>query len=65
MATIRKRGAYQLETQIRKRGFPSQTKTFNTKAEADAWAKMVESEMARGVWLSRSESESTTLYMSI
>ncbi|EPU8564394.1 site-specific integrase [Yersinia enterocolitica] len=65
MATIRKRGAYQWETQIRKRGFPSQTKTFNTKAEADAWAKMVESEMARGVWLSRSESESTTLYDSL
>ncbi|AHK21845.1 DNA recombinase [Yersinia similis] len=47
------------------RGFPSQTKTFNTKAEADAWAKIVESEMARGVWLSRSESESTTLYDSL
>lgn len=62
MATIRKRGNYQWEAQIRKRGFPSQTKTFNTKAEAEAWAKMIESEMARGVWLSRSEAESTTLY---
>ncbi|MDQ9444734.1 site-specific integrase [Escherichia coli] len=62
MATIRKRGNYQWEAQIRKRGFPSQTKTFNTKVEADAWAKMIESEMARGVWLSRSEAESTTLY---
>ncbi len=30
--------------------------------EAEAWAKMIESEMARGVWLSRSEAESTTLY---
>lgn len=62
MATIRKRGNYQWEAQIRKRGFPSQTKTFNTRAEADAWAKMIESEMTRGVWLSRSEAESTTLY---
>ncbi|QLM40477.1 tyrosine-type recombinase/integrase [Escherichia coli] len=62
MATIRKRGNYQWEAQIRKRGFPSQTKTFNTKVEAEAWAKMIESEMARGVWLSRSEAESTTLY---
>ncbi|MEC5319657.1 site-specific integrase [Brenneria populi subsp. brevivirga] len=62
MATIRKRGNYQWEAQIRKRGFPSQTKTFNTKVEANAWAKMIESEMARGVWLSRSEAESTTLY---
>ena len=49
MATIRKRGNYQWEAQIRKRGFPSQTKTFNTKVEAEAWAKMIESEMARGV----------------
>lgn len=62
IATIRKRGNYQWEAQIRKRGFPSQTKTFNTKVEAEAWAKMIESEMARGVWLSRSEAESTTLY---
>lgn len=62
MATIRKRGNYQWEAQIRKRGFPSQTETFNTKVEAEAWAKMIESEMARGVWLSRSEAESTTLY---
>ncbi|WP_313113008.1 tyrosine-type recombinase/integrase [Pseudescherichia sp.] len=62
MATLRKRGNYQWEAQIRKRGFPSQTKTFNTKVEAEAWAKMIESEMTRGVWLSRSEAESTTLY---
>src|SRR5471030_437651 len=62
MATIRKRGAYQWEAQIRKRGFPAQSKTFTTRAEADAWAKMVESEMSRGVWLSRGEAESTTLF---
>lgn len=61
MATIRKRGAYQWEAQIRRRGYPAQSKTFNTKAEAEAWAKMIESEMSRGVWLSRSEAESTTL----
>lgn len=61
MATFRKRGPYQWEAQIRKRGYPAQSKTFNTKAEAEAWAKMIESEMARGVWLSRGEAESTTL----
>ena len=62
MATIRKRGPYQWEAQIRRRGYPAQSKTFNTKAEADAWASMIESEMARGIWLSRSEAEDTTLY---
>lgn len=62
MATIRKRGQYQWEAQIRRRGYPAQSKTFNTKAEAEAWAKMIESEMSRGVWVSRSEAEATTLY---
>lgn len=61
MATIRKRGPYQWEAQIRRRGYPAQSKTFNTKAEAEAWANMIESEMARGVWLSRGEAESTSL----
>lgn len=62
MATFRKRGPFQWEAQIRKRGYPAQSKTFNTKAEAEAWAKMIESEMARGVWISRGEAESTTLW---
>lgn len=61
MATIRKRGPYQWEAQIRRRGYPAQSKTFNTKSEAEAWANMIESEMSRGVWLSRGEAESTTL----
>lgn len=61
MATIRKRGEYQWEVQIRKKGFPSQSKTFNTYAEAEAWAAIIESEMVRGVFVSRTEAESTTL----
>lgn len=61
MATIAKRGPYQWRAQVRKRGFPERSKTFETKAEAEAWARMIESEMARGVWLDRSEAESTTL----
>jgi integrase len=61
MATIRKRGDYQWEAQIRKKGFPAQSKTFNTKAEAEAWASVIESEMVRGVFVSRTEAERTTL----
>ncbi|MDE1715877.1 site-specific integrase [Chromobacterium amazonense] len=60
MATIRKRGEYQWEAQIRKKGYPAQSKTFITKAEAEAWAAVIESEMVRGVFVSRGESESTT-----
>jgi integrase len=62
MATFRKRGPYQWEAQIRRRGYPAQSKTFVTKAEAEAWANMIESEMSRGVWVSRGEAEATTLY---
>lgn len=61
MATIRKRGPYQWEAQIRRKGYPAQSKTFNTKVEAEAWAAVIESEMARGVWTSRVEAEATTL----
>ena len=61
MATIRKRGEYQWEAQIRKKGFPSQSKTFNTKAQAEAWASVIESEMVRGIFISRVEAERTTL----
>jgi len=46
---------------IRKRGFPSQTKTFRTKRDAENWAKVIESEMLRGVWQDRSEAERTTV----
>lgn len=62
MSTIRKRGQYQWESQVRRRGYPAQSKTFTTKAEAEAWAAMIESEMSRGIWVSRSEAEATTLY---
>lgn len=62
MATIRRRGPHQWHAQVRRLGWPSQTKTFNTKAEAEAWAAMIESEMNRGVWLDRSEAEITTLH---
>ncbi|SAK40718.1 recombinase [Caballeronia fortuita] len=62
MPTIRKRGQYQWEAQVRRRGYPAQSRTFNTKAEAEAWAGMIESEMSRGIWVSRSEAETTTVY---
>ena len=61
MATIRRKGDMQWHCQIRKKGFPSQTRTFNTRAEAEAWAKLTEAEMIRGVFVSRAEAEATTL----
>ncbi|MBU2762246.1 site-specific integrase [Acidithiobacillus caldus] len=49
------------QARIRKKGYPQQVKTFRSKAEAERWAKAVETEMNRGMFVSRSESESTTL----
>jgi integrase len=59
MATIRKKGERQWHAQIRKRGYPAQTKTFSTKSDAERWATIIESEMERGVFVSRTEAENT------
>ncbi len=59
MATIRKKGDRQWHAQIRKRGYPAQTKTFSTKSDAERWATIIESEMERGVFVSRTEAENT------
>ena len=61
MASFRKRGPYQWQAQVRKKGYPLQTKTFETKAAAEAWARATEHEMDQGVFLSKVEAESTTL----
>lgn len=61
MATITKRGQYQWQAKIRRQGYETQTKTFDIKSDADAWARLVEGEMDRGLFVSRAEAESTTL----
>ena len=49
------------QAHIRRRGYPAQVRTFDTKTEAEAWAATIESEIARGVFTSRAEAEATTL----
>ena len=65
MATFRKRpgpaGKSAWQAQIIRRGHQRQYKTFDTKAEAEAWARQIEGEMDRGVFTSRAEAEATTL----
>lgn len=61
MASIRKRGDLQWEARVRRRGYPVTCKTFTAKARAEAWARQVENEMDRGVFVSRAEAENTTL----
>lgn len=61
MANLRKRGPSQWQAQVRVCGYPNQTKTFNTRAEAERWAKATEVEMAQGSFLSRANAQTTTL----
>lgn len=60
MATINKRGPFQFQAQVRRKGYPHQTKTFESKREAEDWAAMVELEMRQRTFVDRSEAESTT-----
>lgn len=46
---------------IKRKGHPTLTRTFDSKAEAEVWARQVEQEMDRGVFVSRAEAERTTL----
>lgn len=61
MATIRKKGEYQWHVQIRRKDYPGQTRTFNTKADAEKWARDVESAMDKGIFRSTAEAEQTSL----
>ncbi|MEM5449106.1 tyrosine-type recombinase/integrase [Paraburkholderia guartelaensis] len=60
MATFTKRGDLQWQAKIRRKGYPQQSKTFDTKADAERWARSVEGEMDRGRFVSSAEAESTT-----
>jgi len=61
VATFTKRNEGQWQAKIRKKGHNTHTKTFSTKAKAQQWARMVESEMDRGIFLSTTVAENTSL----
>jgi hypothetical protein len=61
MASISRRGSYQYQAIIRRKGYPVQTKTFESRAEAEEWVRDVESKMDRGYFRDRREIENTTL----
>jgi hypothetical protein len=48
MASIIKRGPYQYQATVRRRGYKTQCKTFESRADAEAWAQAIESSMHRG-----------------
>jgi len=61
MATIRKKGDYQWHVQVRKKGWPAQTKTFTHRADAEAWASDIERQMRLGTFVDRTTAEKTTI----
>jgi len=60
MATYTKRGDSQWQAKIRKKGYPTQTKTFKNKARAKKWAIHIEAQMDTRVFISTALAESTT-----
>lgn len=60
MASITRRSSG-WQVQIRKQGYRPISKRFDKKSEADAWARAIESEMDRNVFIDRSLAERTTL----
>lgn len=61
MASIINRGPYQFQALIRRKGYPTQTRTFESQREAKDWARDVEAKMRRGEFADLSEAEATTL----
>lgn len=61
MATITKRGDLQWQAKVRRKGHPAQSKTFDSRADAEKWARHTENSMDRGIFVSRAEAERMTL----
>src|SRR5579871_4793439 len=62
MAAITRRKEGQWRALVRRRGFPTQSRTFRSQKDAEAWARGVESTMDRRVFVSSKEAEKTTLH---
>jgi len=52
MATITKRGT-RYQAVVRRTGYPTRTKTFHTKTDAQRWARKIESEIEAGTYVAR------------
>jgi integrase len=60
MATYERRKGF-WRVKVRRAGFPAQTRSFNTKTLAQAWARDIENKMDRGDFVDRTEAEGNTL----
>ena len=60
MATIRQRGNT-WQAIVKRKGYPTQSKTFDLKKDAERWARHQERLLDAGEWTDRSEVQETTL----
>ncbi|WP_353238087.1 site-specific integrase [Limnohabitans sp.] len=60
MASFRQRGG-KWQARVLRNGYPDQTKTFETKVDAEKWARALESEIDKGQFVNVSEAQRTTL----
>ncbi|EKO3576822.1 site-specific integrase [Vibrio metschnikovii] len=61
MATLVKTSSGTWKAVIRKTGWPTTSKTFRLKRDAEDWARRTEDEIVRGVYIKRSSSERLTI----
>lgn len=61
MATFEQRDSGWWQAKVRRKGFPSQSQTFEKLDDAEKWARDVENKMDRGVFVDREEAETTSL----
>jgi integrase len=60
MATItRRKTGYQ--AQVRRKGYPALSRCFDSRKDAEKWARQVEGELDRGIFIDRSEADKNTL----
>lgn len=60
MASIYRNRSGNWECRIRRRGYAAQIATFDSKSDAERWARQTESEIDAGRFVSRTEAERTT-----
>lgn len=61
MAQIEKRGPNQWRARVRRLGFPGKSKTFDTREDAEKWARAVEREMDRGAFIPSDAAQRTSV----
>lgn len=61
MGTITKRGELQWQAKVRRKGFPSQSRTFMYREDAEKWLRSTERELETTGFVDRREAEKNTL----